>query len=58
MSAYKQYCVRLFFAGNIPPQQFTVYGLDAENALKIAKYDARSLGYNIKLLTGHTVEVL
>lgn len=58
MSAYKQFKVTLFFAGTLPQREFTVYALDANNAIDIAKYDARAFGYRIALLTGHTVEAL
>ena len=58
MSIYTQYKVTLFFHCRLPERAFTLYALDANNAVDIAKYDAQALGYKIAMLAGHTVEVL
>lgn len=58
MSIYRQFKVTLTFVGTLPQRSFTVYALDAANAVQIAMSDAKNFGYKIALMTGHEVEVL
>lgn len=58
MSAFKQYSVKLFFAGGLQHRSFRVYAIDAQNAINVATYDASALGYKVALITGYEVEIL
>jgi hypothetical protein len=58
VSVYKQFKVTLTFVGTLPQRSFTVYAIDAANAVQIAISDAKNFGYKIALMTGHEVEAL
>jgi hypothetical protein len=55
---HRQYKVTVKFIAPYVERSFVVYATDAENAVRVANFDAMNLGFNGAWITGHIVEVL
>jgi hypothetical protein len=55
---FKYYNVILYFDASPTEKSFRVYGLDIENAVRVATFDAQALGFKVSSIIGHSVEVL